>query len=145
MESNKKEEKMNEILEEDGVNVKELLKGSQQKDLKNLLKEKTGISILGTHWEIIEGETLRENEGCDGQTKIYDKKILIMPESSMLEKDATVFAKSKRWKEVMRHEIFHAFFCECGLDDYCRDEKLVDFLAAQFPKLLDLFYDMEVL
>ena len=38
-------------------------------------------------------------------------------------------------KQVIRHEVMHAMFFECGLTDYMRDETLVEFLACAYPKM----------
>lgn len=40
---------------------------------------------------------------------------------------------------VLRHEMVHAMFFECGLTDYMRDETLVEALACIYPKLIDDF------
>ena len=48
-------------------------------------------------------------------------------------------------KKVIRHEIIHAFFTESGLKNYGEDEVIVDWIAAQFPKLLKAFAQVEAL
>lgn len=40
---------------------------------------------------------------------------------------------------VLRHEMVHAMFFECGLTDYMRDETLVEALACIYPKVIDDF------
>ena len=52
--------------------------------------------------------------------------------------------KMKRYREVMRHEIIHAFFSEAGLDDYSDNEQLVNWLAIQIPKMNDVFTMLKV-
>lgn len=47
--------------------------------------------------------------------------------------------KRTRYNEVLRHEVIHAFFNECGLAEYCNDEQLVQWIAVQFPKILKVF------
>ena len=44
---------------------------------------------------------------------------------------------------VLRHEIIHAFLYESGLRNYSADETLVDWLAAQFPKMFAAFENAE--
>ena len=52
-------------------------------------------------------------------------------------------------KEIMRHEIVHAFMYESGLGDswehkdYGHDETLVDWIALQFPKMWLVIADLE--
>lgn len=51
----------------------------------------------------------------------------------------------------MRHEITHAFFFESGLQEsslqYCNgwaeNEEMVDWVAVQFPKMLQVFKEAE--
>lgn len=50
-------------------------------------------------------------------------------------------------KEVLRHEIIHAFLFESGLSDssmqyngaWAKCEEMVDWIAIQFPKILKVF------
>ena len=41
-------------------------------------------------------------------------------------------------RKILRHELTHAFFYESGLEEYCRDEILVDFIAVQIKKLMNI-------
>ena len=60
----------------------------------------------------------------------------------------------RTWKELehykkrtIRHEITHAILFESGLDhntEWARNEEIVDFIAIQFPKLLEIFKSIEV-
>lgn len=44
-------------------------------------------------------------------------------------------------KQVIRHELIHAFLFESGLDNssWAKDEEIVDWIAIQFPKMLKAF------
>jgi hypothetical protein len=51
-------------------------------------------------------------------------------------------------KETFRHELIHAFLNESGLewnshptDAWAKNEEMVDWIAIQFPKLLEAFKD----
>jgi hypothetical protein len=46
---------------------------------------------------------------------------------------------------VKRHEIIHAFFAESGITEWERDERLVDYMAIQFPKMLEAFKQVEAI
>lgn len=48
---------------------------------------------------------------------------------------ASLTEKRERRKEVIRHELVHAFFHESGLEQYSDDEVLVAWIAQQFPKI----------
>lgn len=54
-------------------------------------------------------------------------------------------------KRILRHEIVHAFLSESGLQDsalqadmaWAKNEEMVDWIALQFPKLLQAFKDAD--
>ena len=93
------------------------------------------ISVLGQTYEV--------NTACDelnGTTKDglcyeYDKRIEVRPSEFMLNNTDSKELKEKRYEEVVRHELVHAFFSESGLDNYSMDETLVNWLAMQIPKI----------
>lgn len=63
----------------------------------------------------------------------------------MLCDDDFMETKKKRFNEVLRHEVIHAFFSESGLDDYSSNEELVNWIAIQFPKMLQVFKELEAI
>lgn len=102
------------------------------------------VSVLGTDYAILQDSNITKDlntRGLDGETNLYSKTISICNIADMLEPDSTAYEKSVRYKETMRHEIIHAFFHESGLDDYCRDEVLVDYLAKQWNKMSIAFQE----
>jgi hypothetical protein len=97
------------------------------------------LSILGTIYDYMEidankDQKMHEVDGyCDGSSHTirvnnnYGNSILNM-------------ADLKNYKKlVQRHEIIHAFLCESGLQEYSNNEIIVEWIAKQFPKLLDTF------
>lgn len=102
---------------------------------------KSSVNILGTEYKIEIDDTL-DKISCDGLCKIYDKAIIIKNVGSMLDDDDSTETKKKRYDEVLRHEIVHAFFVEAGLDDYSSNEQLVNWLAIQFPKMQKVFEEV---
>lgn len=50
-------------------------------------------------------------------------------------------------KQVIRHELVHAFLFESGLDgcSWAENEEIVDWIACQFPKLLKTMFDADAL
>ena len=99
------------------------------------------VNILGTEYTIWQDDSL-DDHGLDGCCKKYDKEISIRSVEKMLEADDKLAAKKNRHNEVMRHEIVHAIFNESGLDDFANNEQLVDWIAMQFPKMLQAFKDV---
>ena len=100
------------------------------------------VNVLGTDYKIITDDSI-VTQGADGLCKSYDKKILIRSKGEMLCSDDSVIVKDIRYKEVLRHELVHAFFEESGLDDYSSNEQLVNWLATQFPKMLKAFMEAD--
>ena len=101
------------------------------------------VNILGTPYTIYEQSTEENNmlKECDGYCDKSSKKIVIIkkPEDNQLED----FEQYRR--KILRHEIIHAFLFESGLhenwkhDEFGHDETWVDWIAAQFPKMLIVF------
>ena len=100
--------------------------------------------ILGTDYRIeqrkvSEDVLLEEKNGyCDNTTKTIITCFL-KPEMG-----SSVDVRPVE-KQVLRHEIIHAFLFESGLDvnsDWGADETLVDWIAIQFPKMLKVFQEV---
>ena len=102
------------------------------------------VNILGTEYNLVEDDSLVKLN-IDGMCKEYTKEISIRPTLDMLCEDESEEDKKKRTKEVLRHEIIHAFFSESGLDDYSLNEQLVNWLAIQFPKMAKFFEECDCL
>ena len=92
------------------------------------------VDVLGTKYTVKEDKSLN-NTQVDGLCKSYSKEILYRSVNDMLCSDDPKELKEERYKEVIRHELVHAFFFEAGLDNYGADEILVDWIAKQFPKI----------
>ena len=95
------------------------------------------INILGTEYgygETTEREDARL-EGLRGWCSEYSKEILV---------DSDLKPEEYK-KRAKRHEIIHCFLAESGLERYCSNEILVDWVACQFPKLLKAFQDVNAL
>lgn len=97
------------------------------------------MNIFGTEYQLIDDFSTLEKSNLDGECLTYSKTINVRPVERMLDVVDDFKAKEKRHKEVMRHEMIHAAFFESGLPDYCADETLVNWIAMQFPKLVELF------
>ncbi len=107
------------------------------------MKDIISINILGTPYKLIfeteqENPKLIEHDGyCDwtSQTIVIDKSVLVRT-------DVRDYANlSEYCKNVVRHEIIHAFLDESGLSGYSHDEKLVDWMARQWEKI-DAVFDL---
>jgi len=110
---------------------------------------KTIINILGTDYEVKE---MTEEEypklkimGAVGLCEYNSKKIILDKNQLNIIQPYTLEGLEVSKREVLRHEIIHAFFHETGLCDYRDDEVLVDLLALQIPKLIKTFSELEIL
>ncbi len=96
------------------------------------------VNVLGVPYQIEirnkENDTaLINNDGyCDETIKLI--VIDEMKPDHMSKKDLNSYQKF-----VLRHELVHAFLFESGLAEFSHNEKFVDWIAAQFPKLLAAF------
>lgn len=101
------------------------------------------VNILGTKYAIFEkdrhkDEILKSADGyCDHSTKV----IVILKRPP----DCEIGDFEEYRKKVLRHEIIHAFLFESGLrenfkhDEWGHDEIFVDWVACQFPKILEVY------
>lgn len=111
------------------------------------MKPPIRISVLGTEYKISEvaaGEDplLDIRDGyCDSSIK----KIVISELKQETDSKKNLDAVRKN---IIRHEIIHAFLFESGLDvnsKWGTDETLVDWIALQFPKMEKAFKEAECL
>ena len=94
----------------------------------------TVISILGQLYGVYT-KSITDMLNEDGKCNSYSKDIHIRKLEDLFNEDESVTDEDRkvRIKEVIRHEVVHAFLYESGLDD--SDEQLVDWIAKQLPKI----------
>lgn len=111
------------------------------------------FNVLGEEWTLIYSDeetqpNLRDVSGfCDWTTReIFIDKNIIVPEDGSLHNLLALQNK------VVRHEVIHAFIFESGLfensascDAWAINEEMVDWIAAQFPKILKVYQELGVL
>lgn len=102
------------------------------------------VKVLGTEYKIITDDSI-VSQNIDGLCKFYDKQIYIRSKDKMLCADDSESVKKVRYKEVLRHELVHAFFDEAGLDEYSSNEQLVTWIAVMFPKMMKAFEETDCL
>lgn len=111
------------------------------------------INVLGTKYKIIvENEEkeprLKENWGfCDFHTK----EIYLRDDLGVETEDSCKNQKDF-YNKVVRHEILHAFLYESGLRENSRgctawaeNEEMIDWIAIQFPKILKVYKELEII
>lgn len=111
--------------------------------------ENMKINILGTEWDIeyrnADADPLLDER--DGYTDPSVNLIVIVNKR----KDDDVLNFKEIQKRCLRHEIIHAFLFESGLgvnfehSQYGHEETMVDWIAIQFPKILEVFKEADCL
>ena len=98
------------------------------------------VNVLGTEYQII-----FKSEMPEGLKESELGKIVLEHKWIILED-----ADNDRWirgadhhKQILTHELIHAFLFESGLEAICRDEQIVNWIAIQFPKILNTVTEAE--
>lgn len=104
------------------------------------------VDVLGTEYTIKQSNRVADVnlEKCDGYCDHSTKIIVIdtFKDSPDSLKDLESYKK-----QVIRHELIHAFLFESGLEgsSWGKDEEIVDWIACQFPKLMKAFEKIDIL
>ncbi len=103
------------------------------------------VNILGTEYEIVFVEL--KDADFDGDCDNTSRRIRIRTDNV-----SQVSNMEELQKVSLRHEIIHAFMFESGLAfswqhaaEFGHDETTVDWFARQFPKILKVFQELDIL
>ncbi len=113
---------------------------------------KKTVMVLGTQYTVekkkYNDDSYFEKNSADGYCDAIKKEIVYCDMSTWPrwneESEARcIFAE----KHTLRHEIIHAFFNESGLQEssgvidfgWAKNEEMVDWIAIQFPKILEVY------
>lgn len=106
------------------------------------------VNVLGVKYTLKESTQAKDKnlDGCDGYCDTSSKECVVeemKPLGVIREKKNLPEYK----KAVARHELIHAFLFESGLDtcSWAHNEEMVDWIAIQFPKLLQAFKEADCL
>ena len=109
------------------------------------------INILGSEWTI-EKRKREDDPNLDDNDGYTDTSIKLIAVKDIQPEKGKKFDLECYIKQVIRHEIIHAFLFESGLDSNCffsgswaMNEEMVDWLAIQSPKLFKVFEEADVL
>lgn len=121
------------------------------------MKKKT-INILGTQYKIeikkiSEDKILKDNNYCGYCCD--DEPLIVVADTNDEEYYGNFTEEEKKlyMNKTLRHEIFHAFFNESGLQSssntfekaWSRNEEMIDWLAIQSPKIFKVFRELDIL
>ena len=101
------------------------------------------VNVLGTEYTIKKSNKVEDLslESCDGYCDHTIKTIVIDTFKNYKELPDTLSDIDDYEKKVIRHELVHAFLFESGLsgNSWAKEEEIVDWIANQFPKLMEAF------
>lgn len=97
-------------------------------------KKMSKLNILGQEYDFRlttgrEDDAMLENNKLLGECRFYEKEIVVYRD----------LRQKEYKKQIIRHEIIHAFLHESGLEKHKFDEDLINYIAIQFPKMLKVF------
>ena len=104
------------------------------------------INVLGEEYVLVKSNAvsdpkLEHNDGyCD-----HTVKMIVI--DTFQETELSVGDLAEYEKQVIRHELIHAFLHESGLSDcsWAKNEEIVDWIALQFPKMMKVFEEHKCL
>lgn len=113
------------------------------------------VDVLGVRYKIEirnkEEDSFLKSGNFDGYCS-YELKLIVV--SDMKEFENIDESEKKIYqRDTLRHEVVHAFLDESGLQScsmqYCqawaKNEEMVDWIAIQFPKILEAYKWLEVI
>lgn len=108
------------------------------------------VNVLGTEYTIVlrtpEEDPRFAEEQLGGYVDPSTHKIVVFDYASC--GAAEIEDPSYAVRHTIRHELVHAFAIESGLREECDwacDEVAIDWIAAQFPKMLECFRSAEAI
>lgn len=104
------------------------------------------VDVLGTPYKIIESNREEDNglETADGYCDFSTQKIVI---DTFKNRPGSMEDLTEYKKQVIRHELTHAFLYESGLNanSWASNEEIVDWIAIQFLKMAEAFGKVDAL
>lgn len=111
------------------------------------------VTVLGTDYNIkvIKPDEMMKENDYVGLCSCLKKEILV---SDLSDKDDLNDVQKENYqKEILRHEIIHAFYNESGLQSSClafdgpwaKNDEMVDWLAIQMPKIFEAMRSVDCL
>ena len=110
------------------------------------------VNILGTNYKIhfvdeFPNYLEEVGEGAWGLCNRHDRDIFI---KKCKDKDMTAMGRERCDKDVLRHEIIHAYLSESGLSanashcygSWAENEEMVDWFSIQSPKIYKTFIEV---
>ena len=93
------------------------------------------INVLGTEYTVRRDTEECRKYGGDGLQDRFKKEIILMRNADLMDGCDDEEVRATYERQVIRHELIHAFMFESGMDKYGQDEDLVQMLAVLWPRI----------
>ena len=112
------------------------------------------VNILGSEWNVKFGNKKEYPNltNIDGYTDLSIREIVVDDMEASQGQIGTKADLESYQKQVVRHEIIHAFLLESGLDSnsnsadsWAVNEEMVDWFAIQSPKIFKVFNEYNLM
>lgn len=112
------------------------------------------VDILGSEWDIKFGseKEFPDLAEMDGYTDSSTKEIIVDDMKTSQGQIGAMADIESYQKQVVRHEIVHAFLAESGLEscsnkaeNWATNEEMVDWFAIQSSKIFKVFSELELM
>lgn len=112
------------------------------------------VNILGSEWNVKFGSEKEYPNltNVDGYTDLSIREIVVDGMKALQGQIGTKADLESYQKQVVRHEIIHAFLLEPGLDSnsnsadsWAVNEEMVDWFAIQSPKIFKVFNELKLM
>ena len=112
------------------------------------------VNILGSEWNVKFGNKKEYPNltNIDGYTDLSIREIVVDDMEASQGQIGTKADLESYQKQVVRHEIIHAFLLESGLDSnsnsadsWAVNEEMVDWFAIQSPKIFKVFNELKLM
>lgn len=109
------------------------------------------VDVLGTKYRIEvrkwDDDPFLKEKQLDGYCSEYEKLIVLADHKTADYATLNDIEKENLVKATLRHELIHAFLNESGLSSsanvwnmsWAKNEEMVDWMAVQFPKILEAY------
>ena len=108
------------------------------------------ISILGTPYTVL--FDVQEEELPEGADGCMDQSVRAIKIGKFEPSRDSLKNLNEYKNKVLRHEVIHAFLYESGMwnnsgscEAWGQDETITDWIAIQFPKILEVFKELDCL
>ena len=111
-----------------------------------ILEQVKTVDVLGVPYAIINGDRSKD-PALDKADGYCDHTIKACVIDTLLKTSDSVADLETYRKQVIRHELVHAFLFESGLgcESWGCNEEIVDWIAAMFPKMLEAFEEADAI